>query len=91
MELGPKGHCMDDDRIFVRIVVEDDDLELSTRNIRADDEIPAFAGNHPKRISDGMVDVLISDPVLARAVRYLHLGQGNLVVLARQGHLVRGG
>jgi hypothetical protein len=34
---------MDDDRIFVRIVVEDD-LEQSTRSIRADDEIPPFAG-----------------------------------------------
>ena len=78
MELGPKRHCMDDDRIFVRIVIEDDNLEQSTRSIRADDEIPAFAGNHPKRILDGVVDVFISDPVLARAVRDLHLDKVTL-------------
>ena len=46
MELGPKLHRMNDDRIFFRIVVEDDHLEQSTRTIRADDEITALAGNH---------------------------------------------
>ena len=54
MELGPKLHRMNDDRIFFRI--------------RADDETTALAGNDPKGIADRMVDVLITDPVHTRAV-----------------------
>ena len=50
MELGPKLHRMNDDRHFVRIVVEDDHLEQPTRTIRADDEIAALSSNHPKGI-----------------------------------------
>jgi len=72
----------DDDRLFVRIVVEDDHLKQPTRTIRADDEVAALSGNHPKRIADRVVDVLIADPVLARAVRYLHLDK---VTLSKRG------
>jgi len=82
MELGPKLHRMNDDRLFVRIVVEDDHLEQPTRTIRADDEVAALPSNHPKGIADRVVDVLIADPVLARAVRDLHLDK---VTLSKRG------
>lgn len=32
----------------------------------------AFAGDHPQRIADGMLDVFVADAVLSRAVRDLH-------------------
>lgn len=69
MELGAKLHRMNDDRLFVRIVVEDDHLKQANRAIRADDEIAALASDHPKEIAERVVDVLITDPVLARALR----------------------
>ena len=88
MELGAKLHRMNDDGLFVRIVVEDDHLEQPTRAIRADDEVAALASDHPKGIADRVVDVLIADPVLARAIRDLHLDKVALSTIARQGDLV---
>ena len=72
MELGPQLHRMNDDRLFIRVVVQNHHLERPTRAIRADDEIPTLASDHPKRIADRMLDVLITDPVLARAIRDLY-------------------
>jgi hypothetical protein len=91
MELGSKLHRMNDDRLFVRIVVKDDHLEQSTRTIRADDEITALSNYHPQGIADRVVDVLIADSVLTRAVRDLHLDKVTLSIVARQGQLVRCG
>ena len=42
---------MDHDRLFVRVVVEHDDLQQSAGAIRADDEISSFAWYHPPGIA----------------------------------------
>jgi len=47
MELGPQLHRMNDDRLFIRVVVQNHQLEQPARAIRADDEIPALASDHP--------------------------------------------
>ena len=78
MELGAKLHRMNDDRLFVRIVVEYDHLEQPARAIRADDEIAALSCDHPQGIANRVVDVLIADPVLARAIRNLHVDKVTL-------------
>jgi len=71
MELGPQLHRMNDDRLFIRVVVQNHHLDQPTRAIRSDDEIPALTSDHPKGIADRMLEVLITDPVLARAIRDL--------------------
>jgi len=63
---------MNHDRLLVRVIVENNNLQQPPSSIRADDEIPSFAGNHPQRIPDGMLDVFVANPVLSRAVRDLH-------------------
>lgn len=40
MELGSKGHCVDDDRFFVWVTIEDDDLQQRAGAIRTDRPMP---------------------------------------------------
>lgn len=63
---------MNHNGLLIRVVVEDDDLQQPARTIRSDDEISSFTWNHPQWIADGMLDVLIADAVLSRAVGDLH-------------------
>ncbi len=63
---------MNRDRLLVRVIVENNDLQEPASSIRTDDEISAFAGDHPQRIADGMLDVFVADAVRSRAVRDLH-------------------
>ncbi len=63
---------MDDNWLLVLIVVENHDLEQSAGSIRADDQVPSLAGDHAERVAQSVVNVLIQDAVLSRAVRYLH-------------------
>ncbi len=72
MELGSQRHRMDHDRLFVRVVVEHDDLQQLAGAIRADDEISSFAWYHLQGIAQSVVDVFLADAVLPRAVRDLH-------------------
>lgn len=69
---------MDDDGLFVGLVVNDHDLQQSTRAIPADDEVSAVAPDHTERVANRMVDVLVADAVLARTVRDLHLDKLSL-------------
>ncbi len=63
---------MNHNRLLVRVIVENNNLQQPPSSIRADDEISPFAGNHPQRITDGMLDVFVADAVPSRAVRDLH-------------------
>jgi hypothetical protein len=42
-ELRSHGHCVDHDRLFLRVVVEDHNLQEPPGPIRPDDEIPPVA------------------------------------------------
>ncbi len=63
---------MNHNRLLVRVIVENNDLQQPPSSIRTNDEISPFAGDHPQRIADGMLDVFVADAVLSRAVRDLH-------------------
>jgi hypothetical protein len=63
---------VDYDRLVVRIVVQDDNLQQSARAIGADDEVSARAGDHSDRVTYGVLDVFVEDAVLPRALRDVH-------------------
>jgi len=64
---------VDHDRLFVRVVVEDDHLQQATGPVCSDDEIPAVAWDDSCRMVNGVQHVFIADAVLSGAVRDLHL------------------
>ncbi len=72
VELWPDRHCVDDHRLLMRVVIEDDDLEQAAGPIRADDEIPVLAGQHADGVAYRVVDVLVVNAMLSRAFRDLH-------------------
>jgi hypothetical protein len=72
MELGTQGHGVDHDRLLVRVIVEDHDLQEPAGAVRADDEIPPVAGDDSYGVSDGVLHVFVGDAVLASAVGDLH-------------------
>jgi hypothetical protein len=72
MELGTQGHGVDHDRLLVRVIVEDHDLQEPAGAVRADDEIPPVAGDDSYGVSDGVLHVFVADAVLASAVGDLH-------------------
>ncbi len=64
---------MDDHWLFVGVVVKDNDLQKTTSSIGPDDQRAPVAADQPNRIADSVVHVFIEDPVLASAVRDLHM------------------
>lgn len=64
---------MDDHRLFVWVVVENDDFEKASGSVRPDNEGPPFASDESDRVADRMGDVLVRDTMLAGAVRDLHM------------------
>jgi hypothetical protein len=62
---------VDDHRLFVGVAVEHDHLEESSGSVGSDDQGPPVACDQTDRIADGVGDVLVSDTVLAGAVRDL--------------------
>ncbi len=79
VELRTQGHCVDDDRLLVGVVIEDDYLKHLPRPVRSDDQVPAVTGNHTEGVLQCVSDVLIVDPVSVRAIGDLHRRQGSLV------------
>lgn len=64
---------MDDHRLFIWIVVENDDLEKASGSVGFDNEGLPFASYQSDRVADSMGDVFVRDTVLASAVRDLHM------------------
>jgi hypothetical protein len=64
---------MDHDRLLVRVVVEDHHLQQTTGPVRADDKISALAWDDSSGMTNSVQHVFVADPVLACAVRDLHL------------------
>jgi hypothetical protein len=73
MKFGAQGHCVDHDRLLVRVVVEDHHLQQATGPVCADDEISAVAWDDSCGMVNGVQHVFVADAVLAGAVRDLHL------------------
>lgn len=62
---------MDDDRLFVGVVVEHDHFKQLSGSVGSDNKGSPFASDQPDRIADGVGDVFVGDAVLAGAVRDL--------------------
>lgn len=92
VELWAQGHCVDNDRLLVGVVIKDDDLQHLTRPIRSDNQVPALAGDNTERVLQCVSDVFIVDPVSVRALGDLHRRQGSLVagVSSREPCLLEG-
>jgi hypothetical protein len=73
MKFGAQWHCVDHDRLFVRVVVEDHHLQQAAGPVCADDEISALTGDDPCGMANGVQHVFVADAVLSCAVRDLHL------------------
>ena len=82
MKFGAQWHCMNDDRLVVRVVVKDHYLQQTTGSVRADDEISAVARDDSRGMANSVQHVFIADPVLACAIRDLHLDKVALSALA---------
>jgi hypothetical protein len=72
VELGTQGHGVDHDRLVLRVIVEDHDLEEPSGAVCANDEIPPLAWDDSYGVSDGVLHVFVEDAVLASAVGNLH-------------------
>lgn len=79
---------MHDDGLFVRIVVEHDDLEQPTGPIGADEQGHApVAGNGAKRVGDGVASIDLWDSVFPSALAHLHNDKLHCRAFGRQGTL----
>ena len=74
MELRSQRHRVDHDRVFIGIVVEDHDLQQSTRSIGADEQVPTLSVDDPDRVTQGVLDVLVVDAMTSSTVSDLHVG-----------------
>jgi hypothetical protein len=72
MELGTQGHGVDHDGLFLRVIVEDHDLQEPAGAVRANDKIPPVAWDDSQGVSDGVLHVFVEDAVLASTVGDLH-------------------
>jgi hypothetical protein len=72
MEVGSQGHGVDHNRLLLRVVVEDHNLQEPAGSVRTDDEIPAVAWDDSYGMSDGVLHVFVEDAVLASAAGDLH-------------------
>jgi hypothetical protein len=59
---------VDHDRLLVWVVIEDHHLQQATGPVRADDEIPALAGDDSHGMANSVKHVFVADAVL-RALR----------------------
>jgi hypothetical protein len=73
MELRAQRHCVDNDRFFVWVIVEDDNLEQSARSVSANDEVSVDARDNAQGMAKCVLHVFVANAVLSRAVRDLHL------------------
>ena len=64
---------MDDHRLFVRVVVENNDLKQAPGTVGTDDEGSPVAADESDRVADCVGDVFVRDSVLAGAVRDFHV------------------
>ena len=64
---------MDHDRLLIWVVIEDHHLQQATGPVRADEKIPAFAGNHSYGMTNSVKHVFVADAVLSCAVRDFRL------------------
>jgi hypothetical protein len=64
---------VDHDRLLIWVVIEDHHLQQATGPVRADEKIPAFAGNHSYGMTNSVKHVFVADAVLSCAVRDFRL------------------
>ena len=69
MELGSQRRWVDHDRLFIWVVIEDDDLQQAPRSVCADHKISARSRDHSQGIANCVLHVFVPDTVLACAVR----------------------
>ncbi len=73
MELWAQRHGVNHDRLFIWVIVEDDDLKQSTCAVSADHEVSVDARDDSQGMAKCVLHVFVAYAVLARAVRDLHL------------------
>ena len=72
MELWAQWHGVNHDRLFIWVIVEDDDLKQATCAVSADHEVSVDARDNSQGMAKCVLHVFVAYAVLARAVRDLH-------------------
>ena len=73
MELRAQRHGVNNDRLFIRVIVENDDLKQATCAVSADHEVSVDARDNSQGMAKCVLHVFVANAVLARTVRDLHI------------------